>query len=265
MVVWGEGGIGKSALILRMMHECSLRSVPKADVAWTDTRNLDYLGVMRKIRDDVGAVHFPEFTKLVNFYTDPQSTQRVELVVQTGQISVGESANISGHVGQIAGVAIRDLMLVVPRRDLGISESQQMSNLTDFFIRELNAAACDKGVVVFLDATEKTTDPTKRWIWSELLGPLREDRLTNVKFVIGSRGLPGIEEFWRPLIQEDELRPLKEEHIIEYLRRRNLDPGDGSRQMFVDFILGNTKGNPLKVAGMVDMWERRTAERVGAE
>src|SRR5256885_10177320 len=89
MVVWGDGGIGKSSLLFRLVHECSLRNLKKAEVFWTETRNHDYLAVMRKIRDDVGASRFVEFTNLVNFFTVPQC--KLELVVgTTGSVSVGE-------------------------------------------------------------------------------------------------------------------------------------------------------------------------------
>jgi putative ribosome biogenesis GTPase RsgA len=49
MTVCGDGGVGKSSLLARMIHECALRRVRKSEVTWTDTRNHDYLGVMRKI------------------------------------------------------------------------------------------------------------------------------------------------------------------------------------------------------------------------
>src|SRR5262245_34112208 len=62
LIVWGESGMGKTVLLSRMMHECSLRSLVKAEVLWSDTRSHDYLGVMRKVRDDVGAIKFQQST-----------------------------------------------------------------------------------------------------------------------------------------------------------------------------------------------------------
>ena len=38
MIVWGDGGMGKSSLILRMKHECSLREINKAHVEWRELR-----------------------------------------------------------------------------------------------------------------------------------------------------------------------------------------------------------------------------------
>jgi hypothetical protein len=253
-LVSGAGGMGKSSLLLRMMHECSSRTLPTAEVIWTETRNHDYLGVMRKIRDDIGAPKFQDFTKLVNFFTDPQPS-RVEVAVDVkGAINVGQDLTVAGNgqVGTIAGVVVRDLMLTVPRSDLGIPDSERMARLTDQFIAELAAAAEVSRIVVFFDAVEKATDPTHRWIWGELFGALRDGRLLNVNFVVGGRTVPPIDEAFLPLVEQRALAPLSREHIIEYLIRRDLDPGEGQRQELADFILAFTGGNPLKVANGVE-------------
>jgi len=133
MMVWGEGGMGKSSLLLRMMHEASLRGLLKAEVIWTETRNPDYLTAMRIIRDDIGATSFGAFTQLINFFTNPNAPHRVELIIDTkGSINVGQGVQVlpSGNVGTITGVEIRDLMLMVPRSDLGISDADRMARLT---------------------------------------------------------------------------------------------------------------------------------------
>jgi len=261
MFVSGEGGMGKSALLLRMMHECSLRGLLTAEVIWTETRNHDYVGVMRKIRDDVGAAYFAGFTKLVNFFTDPLQPQRVEIVVGAqGPITVGQNATVSGTVDTIAGVVVRDLMLTVPRSDLGIPENERMARLTDQFILDLSVTATEKKIVIFLDAVEKATEPTLRWIWGELFGALRDSRLVNVNFVVGARSQPAIEEAFLPLVEQKMLAPLSREHIIEYLIKRDIDPGEAARQQVADFIVAFSGGNPLKVANAVEAVVRNRAQ-----
>jgi hypothetical protein len=263
MFVWGNGGMGKSALLLRMMHECSLRGYAKAELIWTETRNHDYLAVMRKMRDDIGAQSFGKFTQLVNYFTDPQTSSRVQLVVDVkGQISVGENAAVDGQIGTLAGVAIRDLMLVVPRTDLGIPENERMTRLTDQFIQDLDEVSRRGKVVVFLDAIEKATEATQRWIYVELIGALGDGRLSNVNVVIGGRNAPMIDEDRRALIEARELGPLKREHIIEYLIKRNIDSGEASR--VADWILAFSDGSPLKVANAVEA-VARMRERDGMQ
>jgi hypothetical protein len=272
MLIWGEGGMGKSSLLMRMVHECSLRQFGKAEVFWTDTRNHDYVAVMRKIRDDVGAGSFVEFTNLINFFTAPPQ-HRIEVVVGTkGAISAGSGMELAtgASVGTVAGVnveaggiVIKDLMLTDPRNDLGISENDRMMRLTDQFINELNVAARTRKVVIFLDAVEKATDLTQRWVWNELLGAVRDDRLANVHFVIGGRQQPVIDDRWRPLIEEKQLGPLKREHIVEYLKKRGLDLDDGEQDLVAETIFAFTDGNPFKVASAVEAFARKRESNVG--
>ncbi|MET4388808.1 hypothetical protein ABIB73_004573 [Bradyrhizobium sp. F1.4.3] len=264
LAVWGEGGMGKSSLLLRMVHECSLRSLSKVEINWSDTRNYDYLAVMRKIRDDLGAPQFSGFTDLVNFYTVPR--HRLEVVVETNApIDVARNATFgpNAQVGFMGGVVLQpgainaDLMLNDARTDLGISESDRMAQLTDSFVRELNALALQGRVVIFLDAIEKATNTTQRWIWDELFGALRADRLANVLVVIGGRNQPVIDEDWRLLVEERRLGPLSREHIVEYMIKREIAYDAAQREIAADVIFDATQGNPLSVASTVEAMSRR--------
>src|SRR5437899_1373873 len=120
MVVTGDGGIGKSSLLARMMHECAQRKLRRADVVWTETRSHDYLAIMRKIRDDVGVESFHAFTDLVNYFTVPRYELSIN-VTGVRSIEVARGAAIEGStVGDIAGVIIKDSMLTIPRTDMAI-------------------------------------------------------------------------------------------------------------------------------------------------
>src|SRR5687767_14589140 len=94
LFIWGDSGVGKTSLLAKMIHECSLRKIRKSEVGWSKTRNYDYVGIMRKIRDDVGAHYFNEFTRLVNRFTGAESEEiRVNLTVDSQGINrVAESA-----------------------------------------------------------------------------------------------------------------------------------------------------------------------------
>jgi hypothetical protein len=261
IVIWGEGGMGKSSLLLRMMHECSLRSLIKAEVTFSNTREQSYLEVMRKIREDVGAIKFGQFTQLVNFFYNREAPQRIEVVVDAkGAISVGEGAAIGpgGQVGTMAGIVIKDAMFVTARPDLAIPESERMARLTDQFIDELDAAAAERKIVIFLDAIEKAPETTLRWIWEEFLGALRRDHLANVRFVVGTRSEPKIEEDWGSLVEQRRLAPLKLEHIHEYMIKRGIDPNEAV--VAARWVLASTAGNPLKVASTVEEMSRMLEE-----
>src|SRR5712691_4764873 len=106
MVVYAETGMGKTSLWLRMVHECALRKLRKAEVVWTDTLVYDYMAVLRKIRDDLGVDHFRAFTDLINYYTDASYQPRLDININLqGNIQVAQDAKISDSTTRdIAGI-----------------------------------------------------------------------------------------------------------------------------------------------------------------
>lgn len=255
IVVEGEGGVGKSSLLARMVHECALRTLRKSEIVWTDTRRHDYLAVMRKVRDDVGVTWFEEFTDLVNFFTVPryEMTLRVETA---GTINVAHHAHIEGSsIGSIAGVLIKDAMIVVPRADMAVPETERMARLTDRFIASLAAAASSgPTIVLFFDAVEKMTLDTRAWIWTELLGALRTGTLTNVRVVLCGREHQAIDRDLSLFVEHAALRPLALENVVEYLARRGVSQSD--RLPVATALLVATAGNPLQLATCVDGYLR---------
>ncbi len=187
MIVWGDAGSGKTSLQLRMVHECAQRQLRKAEVECGGARTTGYQGIMRKIRDDVGLQYFNAFSDYVNFLTTPNYQPQISLNVSVqgmGGIAVAQGAQISGaKVGDIAGLVIKDNMLVLPRTDIAVPEEECMMRLTDHFIEGLSAALKEDTLVVFLDSVEKMSPSGERWLWEELLLAVREGRLTGIKFV----------------------------------------------------------------------------------
>jgi hypothetical protein len=252
MVVWGDGGVGKSSLLAKMIHECASRHIPRAEVIWSDTRNHDYLAVMRKLRDDLGPEYFSGFTDLVNFFTVPQYDLKISLDGIAGDIRVAEGAQIAGSkVGDIAGIIIKDLMLATPRADMAVPESERMARLTDVFVEELAAVVTQgRGAVVLLDAAEKMSGSTRQWIWEELLGAARDGRLPGVNFVLCGREAPELDRDWRRCVELAQLKPLGREHIITYLGKRGV--AEAAQAAVADMLLITTQGNILQIATHVD-------------
>ena len=262
LVVWGGGGVGKSSLLSRMIHECAQRGLKKSEVTWTETRNHDYLAVMRKMRDDVGPGDFQAFTDRVNYFTVPKYELKIQLEHQ-GSIRVAENAVIEGsEVGVIAGVHIEDVMLAEPRADMAVPEAQRMAELTDLFISGLAAATAAEPLVVFFDAVEKTTPSTRAWIWEELLGAVCDGRLgAHLRFVLCGREEPpaDLDRDLSLMIEEAELAPLGHEHIVEYLERRGVE--EGQREALATMIEATVGGVPLQVASAVDSFLKMRRRR----
>lgn len=252
--VWGGGGVGKSSLMAKMIHEVANRRLEKSEVIWTETRNHDYLAIMRKMRDDLGTQYFRRFTDLVNFFTVPQYELKVKL--EGGRISVAEGASFEedAQVGDIAGIIIKDATLTEPRADLQVSASEMRARLTDAFIEGMAAALTDREAVVFFDAAEKMTEETEDWVWREVLPAACDNRLGRVKFVVCGRRKPAVDRLWRSVIEVAELHPLTAEHVLAYLERRGVD--EAERKALADMLLVVTGGNMLELATHVDGYLR---------
>ncbi len=257
LFVSGGSGLGKSSLLARMIHECALRGLRKSEITWTETQNHDYLGIMRRIRDDIGVEYFQDFTTLVNQFTEPGV--RITLAGNVSGIQVAQGLRAeSSTVGDIGGVIIKDNMFVVPRGDRSIPESERMIPLTTAFLRSLAAAAATMGrVVVFLDAVEKMTHETSAWVVGELFRAIQIGTLKNVFFVHCGREKPAVDRFMDSIVEEAELGPLERKDIILYLQKRGME--ETSHVPFAEVLLVATKGNPLQIATLIDavMKERK--------
>lgn len=249
MVVVGPGGIGKSSLLARMLHECALRNAKRAEIIYTDDNIPDYLAVMRKCRDDLGVEPFGELTGLINYYTVPQYEVNVN-VTGTANINVGSGMDASGaQIGQMAGIVV-DMMNAQPRNDLSVTEGERRGKLTKAFI---SALAALKGglLVIFFDASEKMTKSTQEWLLNEVITAVTDAEMTHVRFVICGREAPSINRFIEDLICVAELKPLGVDDVIEYLELRG-HPDPEKRGIVAETLLQVSDGNLLTLGNMVD-------------
>ena len=267
MAVWGESGMGKTSLLARMMHECSLRELRKAEVIWKDSNPPDHMAIMRKIRDDVGANHFVSFTDLVNYYYQEGYQPHVEVNLNLSGIagiSVGESMRVSdASVGDIAGVVVKDCMIVIPRQDMAIPETERRARLTHRFIEDLKHALADGPLVVFFDAIEKISKDTESWLWEQFLDFVRSEQIPNIKFVMCGHRRPPSDRDWRDFIEEMALNPLENTDVVLYLEKRFPELSAAEHSSLALLISSMSTGNPAKVANMADafakMRERQAA------
>jgi AAA ATPase-like protein len=262
LFVWGASGLGKSSLLARMIHECAVRKVTKAEVTWTDTRPHDYMGVMRKIRDDILSTFraipeepelpapFSPFTDLINHFTVEHHVLTVK-VEGGNSISVARNASFKdANVGDIAAVLVKDVMLNTARPDMAIPEAERLARLTDRFLLDLGGVVAAQPLVVFLDAVEKMSPDTAKWLWGELLAAVRDDRLGKVVFVICGQNKPDLDRDWEGSVERTELQPLGRAHIIDYLAKRGVE--EAGRELLAEAFLANTEGKISEIAKWVD-------------
>jgi hypothetical protein len=251
MVVWGDSGMGKTSLLAKMVHRVSAQGLKKIEIVWTDTRNYDFLGIMRKCRDDLGAAHFEAFTRETN-----RATSAVEFHVKVeGDIHMFNGASIrNSQIGDVTAIAIRDNMFNLPAESQSRA-SERMMLLTDAFFSDLAAylATVGKPVVLFLDAVEKMSAESRQWLWGELLATIRDDRLRGLKVVTCGREKPERSRDFDDTVDEAELGPLGTEDVCDYLQSRGIT---ANTRELAAMLIAARGSKPVDVATAVDAYLR---------
>ncbi len=261
-VVWGPGGVGKSSLQAKMVHEVATRGLVKSEVIWSETRNHDLMAITRKIRDDVGPLAFGAFTEVVNFFTVPRHELKVTVEGQP-TISVADRASIAdSRTGDIAGIMVKDVMIQEPWRDMQTSESERRARLTDAFLEGAAAALADRTAVIFFDATEKMTAETEKWVWGDLLPAACDGRMGHAKFVLCGRTEPQVDRMLAAAIEMRQLKPLTRDYVCAYLTRRGV--AEAECGPLADMLLVVTGGNLYQLATHVDGYLKMRENRAGA-
>jgi len=254
MVVAGPGGIGKSSLMARMRHHCANRKTKFVEILYTDDDIPEYIAIMRRCRDNLAAKPFEALTDLINYYTVPQYTLKVEL--HGGNVSVAEGMTVTdgATVNTVAGVVIRDSMITFPRSDLDVSESERRLRLTQTFLDNLSEAAKTYSqLVIFVDAAEKMSETTGRWLWSAFIsGVADRPAIANLRFVILTRTKPELDRWKRQLVDETELEPLTIPDIVMYMEKRGV--AAEHREALAQMVFAISKGNPLEIANYLDLF-----------
>lgn len=253
--------MGKTSLMMRMVHECALRELLRAEVEWSSLDVLDYMSVMRKLRDKLIVDSFGAFTDLINYYTDPLYTPRLDINVnlQGGSVQVAGGAQISSGstVGDVAGVLLRDNNFVVERRDITVPSEVRREQLTLRFLQGLQALSIDRKVVLFFPATEKMSDQTYQWLWEQLLKPVADGALPNVRAILlGQRPAPTDQDL-AAFVAHRELSPLGLADIDLYIAKRvagKIEISDDMRDGMAEMLAVSTGGSPFKVAAEIDRY-----------
>ena len=257
MTVCGDGGIGNTSLLARMLRECARRKIRRSEVVWTDIRNHDYLAIMRKIRDDIGLEHFKPFTNLVNYFTDPLYDLKITF---QGSSSLADQSHFTNStVRDMANVMIKDSLLVAPRTDINITANERMIRLTDQFMDNLATTTENIPLVVFFDSVEKMTMETSRWVRCELLQAIAERQLSNIWVILCGRTQLEYDPEMKVMIEETKLQPLQRSDIVDYLAKRGL--AESQHADIADTLFVSTGGNPRQIAVYVDalllLWNKR--------
>jgi hypothetical protein len=252
--------MGKTSLMMRMTHECALRGLLKAELEWSSLDVLDYMSVMRKFRDSLGVECFGGFTDLINYYTDPNYTPQLDINVNVkgGVIQVAGGAQISGStVGDVAGVVLRDNMIVVHRPDITVPLEVRREQLTQRFVQGLSQLSAERKVVLFFSVTEKMSELTYQWVWEQLLKPVLDGTLPNVRAILLGQRPPPVDRDLAEFIACAQLRPLAVDDIEAYIAKRAEGAAaisEETRRELASMVHAMTRGRPADVSTAVDLY-----------
>jgi hypothetical protein len=251
LVVWAEGGLGKTWLLEKLAAECRQRGY--CAVLVDQYHHVNYLGVFRAICEEVGPQYFQNFTKLADSFTGKDYNLNVN-VSHTGNVNVLTSAEVErSELGDVAGVIVKDVHLPAPLGDLDMRESERMIRLTQQFVADFEGALSERHVVVFFDAAEKMPHVTREWLWDTVFGRfLAEARIDKARFVLAGREKPAYNHDLRFLVEERQLGPLDEQNIEAYLSRRGVS--EEHRHELAVMLLATTGGQPNLIALHTDRY-----------
>lgn len=257
MLIKAEGGMGKSWLVAKLRHECSIQSpaAPYTGLDFKDGQAHDYLSLARRIRDDLGAAHFNSLTQVINDTTGIHVNLQVSSA-PSGQVSAQLGAVTGSEVVVAGGNVIKDNFFLVQVDSESVQREIQ-ARITEALFACLREVLQNRSAVFFFDTYEKAPEATRRWIENQLMYQIREGRLTGVVVVITGREMPELDLSWKDCTTRPKLEALNSEHVATYLRERR-----GLKDVDVDTLYRATLGNPQLLGMLAD---NLTAQTEGDE
>ncbi len=264
LIYLGPKRIGKTLLLDRLKHECSLRDISVARISFEGGMYNNYLRIMRTIRDHLGAVAFADWTQLVNYYyslpTKADVTFHVESQPGQGRVDVqAQEMTVGGDIVGRDKNDIHDNFIVVPRHD--IDPTLIRDTLSDKFIQALEQFVQEKPAVLLFDSVDDSEFDhlTQQWLWQCLIEPVSKLQGFGVVPVLTLINRPQLERALEVFTKQSQLKPLSREYIEEYLRRRDVPPElvPGAAMM----ILAQTGGSPGQVFDATESFLNLIAEQ----
>jgi hypothetical protein len=245
-VLWANGGLGKTWLISKLVAECRERG--RRAVVVNEHHHVNYITLLREIRDQLGATYFSRLTEMIDSFTNRNVNLNVN-VANTGSMSVFSDATLSASQADNVANVMVNANLVAPGSD--IVEHERMMLLTKQFIEDFKKALADRPVVVFLDAAEKMPHVTREWLWETFFESfLTDECFAEARFVLATRERPTYNRDLSVLVEERQLTPLDEANVEAYLAKRGI--AEEHRHELAMMLLASAQGQPNLVAMYTD-------------
>jgi len=152
MIIEAPEQMGKTWLIQKMEHEATRRAIPLSLWDFTRRYSWNYLSLVRLARDRIGPEYFNHMTEVINNSTSLGPFPYAQ-----------EGAGRSRHAD-----SPRDNFGDV-QADSDIVRRNSEMQITDAFLKCLDALSMGQRVLFLLDAVEQAPEESMRWVVHNLL------------------------------------------------------------------------------------------------
>jgi hypothetical protein len=248
MLVKAPGGMGKSWLVAKLKHECSIAEprIHFASIDFKDGQAYDYLSVIRRTRDEIGAAYFNHLTEVINAATGVQVNLKIEssssqpVNIQRIQDVTNSEINIAG------GHIVKDNFFLVQVDSQAVRFEIKSQIVRAFFEQFRQFLAAEKAVL-FFDTYGKAPQAIRYWLEGDLLVQIRDGKLPGLVVVITGREVPELDMMWKHCATRPGLEPLGNEDVAKYLVEKR-----GLKDVDPDTLYKATLGNPQLLGMLAD-------------
>lgn len=250
MLIEAPAEMGKTWLIQRMRHHCHQYDVPVMHVDFRDRQAHDYLSLVRRARDQLGARYFNPLTEAINRFTSLDISIALESTRPAGPVDVrvGDISDVSGGEIIVAGGdVIKDNQFYI-QADSDMTRRAAEIRINDAFFACLATLLAEGSAVFLFDSFENVTPEADDWLRDHLLLRMSEGQLPNALAIIAGRNIPVLGPTLQPLVAKTGLESFSEEHVREYILERR-----GIEGLDVETIVKTSGGFPGLLAKMADV------------
>jgi tetratricopeptide (TPR) repeat protein len=228
VVFYGQAGIGKTMLLDRLEFECMRKKVAYSRINFETGIYNNTIEILREIVQKLGVEAFNSWTQLDRqWFSSELDIPELNINVRSQEAGFNVTAkdvNISASGDMVAGskVEIKNNTINISTR-AALDPLGAQNALTESFIKVLGEFVEKQPAVFFFEGLDHDycSVKTRTWIDS-LLDKIRVLKGFGVLPIVTYFNSPNQEAKLRSVTFKVELKPLAQEHVIEYFRARRI-------------------------------------------
>jgi len=259
IVFYGEPGIGKTMLLDRLEFECIRMKVPYSRINFESGTRNNAIEILRELVRELDSNGFESWTQKEQiWFSAGVNDLNINVAAQGGGYNISADnvtdVNFSAGGDMVAGNKVE-----VKNNTINVSASTRaaldpagaQTSLTDEFVTALGEFVKQRPAAILFEGLDHEYCSPQTRAWAESL-------LDRIRVLKGYGVLPVVTYFNEPKYERKldivtfraALKPLTEEHIVEYFRARRIP--ESIILAAAQDCIKNTDGIPVKVLAHVD-------------